>query len=86
MLKEINNLSDVVIDVKEVTGISGEFEDTVSEEYIVFDVELPNGEKIIGLTEEEVEGLRSTYNVIFSDNTKFSEVDNPNTFTIRRGN
>lgn len=82
LLKELDNLEDVVINVKDVTGISGEFEDNV-EETIVFDVELPNGEKIIGLTEEEVEGLRSTYNVIFSDDTKFFEADKPNNISPR---
>lgn len=84
LLKEINNLDNIVVDVKEVTGISGEFEDNINEEVIVFDVELPNGEKIIGLSEEELDGLRSTYNVIFSENTTYTENDNPTDISIQK--
>lgn len=84
LMKELDNLENVKTNVKDLTGISGEFEDNVNEEIIVFDVELPNGEKIIGLSEEELDGLRSTYDVIFSDNTTYTENNNPNNISIRK--
>jgi hypothetical protein len=38
----------------------------------VYDISLPNGEKIIGLTEEELQFYLDKYNVIYSDNTKYT--------------
>ena len=71
LIDELDNLDSVVTDVKEMTGVSEEDIEKSKEEdiedTIVFDVELPNGEKIIGLSKEEVDGLKSTYNVIFSE-------------------
>jgi len=83
LLKELDNLDNVVVNVKDLTGISGDFEENVNEDIVVFDVELPNGEKIIGLSEEELDGLRSTYNVIFSENTRYTRTDGSNNITIR---
>jgi hypothetical protein len=83
LLKELDNLDNVVVNVKDLTGISGDFEENVNEDIVVIDVELPKGEKIIGLSEEELDGLRSTYNVIFSENTRYTRTDGSNNITIR---
>ena len=34
----------------------------------VYDIELPNGEYILGLTEDEFQFYKNTYNVIYSNN------------------
>ena len=44
----------------------------VSEDDVIYDVRFSDGRSLFGVTRKEVEDLESTYNVIYSDNVKYS--------------
>lgn len=52
--------------LKELLSI--DVEDKLVSEMFVYDIELPNGEYILGLTEDEFQFYKNTYNVIYSNN------------------
>ena len=71
-LSQLDSLTKVNDDLKELTNIKeSEFE----EEILVYDVELPNGEILSGLTSDEVDGLRSQYEIVFSSDAQFVNDD-----------
>jgi hypothetical protein len=80
-LSSIESLDSINNDIKELTSIK----EPVSKfnETIVYDVELPDGTIIKGLTKDEVDGYAAIYNVIYSPNVKFIDNPLPNKFSLR---
>jgi hypothetical protein len=61
-LKDINNQLENLTDI----DIDGIININSFDQGIVYDVVLPNGQKLVGLSSEEVEALKSEYDVIYS--------------------
>lgn len=80
-LSSIESLDSINNELKELTNVKQP--DTSSNETIVYDVELPDGNIIKGLTKDEVDGYAATYNVIYSPNVKFVDNPLPNKFSLR---
>lgn len=62
-LSEIEKLKSINEDLKKLTSVKAS---SVDRDNIYYDVELPNGEILFGLKVNEVDGLKSIYNVIYS--------------------
>lgn len=80
-ISSIESLDNINNELKELTNVKEP--DPNSKETIVYDVELPDGTIIKGLTKDEVDGYAATYNVIYSPNVKFVDNPLPNKFSLR---
>lgn len=80
-LSSIESLDSINNDLKELTNIKEP--NQKSNETIVYDVELPDGTIIKGLTKDEVDGYAAIYNVIYSPNVKFVDNPLPTKFSLR---
>jgi hypothetical protein len=81
---ELDKLQSINNDLKDLTSIKSNTNTNNNQQNIVYDVELPNGQKLFGLSLDAVEGLKSTYNVIYSSNVKYFNIDLPNKTNLKR--
>lgn len=62
----LSKLDDLLKDIKQ------DLPDVSEEEGVIYDVRFSDGRNLFGVSRKEVESLESTYNVIYSDNVKYS--------------
>lgn len=67
LIKEVSKIDELVNDIKV------NLPDTDEDEFI-YDVRFSDGRNLIGITKQEVDGLSVAYNVIYSENVKYSFV------------
>ncbi len=77
-LDALNKLDNINKELRELTNVKDS--DPSDEETIVYDIELPDGTLILGLSKDEITGYSKTYNVIYSTNLKF--IENPTPFNL----
>lgn len=70
-IKNINELENINTKLSELTNLK---ENTQTQEVVVYDIEFPDGVFLKGLTSDEINGYKSTYNIIYSNNLKFNNI------------
>lgn len=78
--KYLNLIEDAKNSVVKIGNISSEIEELtniddfeIDDTYYVYDIELPDGTIIENLTENEIEGYKETYDVIYSNSSVFKK-------------